>query len=171
MIEATGQSELHRLQILHASGLLNAPPLPDLDDLCERARNYFDVAVALVTMIDTDRQIIKAAAGTDLRETPRAVAFCDHTIRTDQVLVVPDTTKDPRFASNPLVTGAPFIRFYAGVPLIYVDGARLGSFCLLDMKPRQLSSIEEGDVALTAERVMGALIKQEYQTKFRPRCA
>ncbi|TNC74917.1 GAF domain-containing protein [Rubellimicrobium roseum] len=166
VLDVTDQGEAHRLHILRESGLLDDGPLPELDELCERARSYFDVEVALVTLVDADRQVFKAAAGTDLRETSRTVAFCDHTIRGDAVLVVPDATRDPRFAANPLVAGAPYIRFYAGAPLIYLDGVRLGSFCLIDSRPRQLSSVEEADMALTAERVVGAILEQQYERRF-----
>jgi GAF domain-containing protein len=163
---AGDQLELRRLQALHKSGLRNAPSLREPDDLCERARTYFGVEAVLVTLIDASLQIIKSAAGTEIRETSRDVAFCNHTIRSDDLLVVSDTTQDPRFASNPFVVGPPFIRFYAGAPLIYVDGARLGSFCLLDSRPRSLSPLAEVDLTLTAEQVVGALLEHDYETKF-----
>lgn len=158
--------EPHRLAVLQGSGLLRLAAPPELQDICERAREYFGVAVALVTLIDADRQHFLASVGTELRGTPRAVAFCDHTIRDDGVLVVPDAQRDPRFARNPLVTGEPFVRMYAGAPLIYLDGARLGSFCLIDTQPRDLTEIERCDLALTAERVVGLLLEQHYETRF-----
>ena len=162
-----GLTEARRLEVLRGSGLLAAGPISELDELCWRAQDYFRVRLALVTLIDADRQVLLAAAGTDLRETPRSWAFCDHTILEDEVLVVPDATLDPRFAQNPLVTGEPHLRFYAGAPVTYVDGARLGSFCLLDTEPREISLIEQNDLALTAEKVAGLLIEREYDLKFR----
>jgi GAF domain-containing protein len=92
--------------------------------------------MALVTLIDREVQIIKARAGTDLEETPRSLAFLRLHHRSDDVLVVRDARTDPRFAANPLVTGEPFIRFYAGAPLIYRESIRLGALCLTDPQPR-----------------------------------
>jgi len=167
VLDWTDEGERQRLQVLHGTGLLRAGSMPELDELCEQARAYFDVAMALVTLVDADRQVFLASAGTDLSGTPRAVAFCDHTIRSDGLLVVPDATKDPRFAGNPLVTEAPFVRLYAGAPLIFLDGARLGSFCLVDTRPRELTAVEQSDLALTAERVVGLLLEQQYESRFR----
>ena len=166
MIDPTLPAEARRIELLRRSGLLEGSPMPELEDICARAQGYFGTAVALVTLIDADRQVMRAAAGTDLREMPRSAAFCDHTIRSDGVLVVRDARADPRFAGNPVVTGAPFIRFYAGAPLIYLDGYRLGSVCLLDPEPRDFSPLEEADLALTAEQVVGLLIAREYATNF-----
>ncbi|EYD76380.1 GGDEF domain protein [Rubellimicrobium mesophilum DSM 19309] len=105
------------------------------------------MATALVTLIDQDTQVIKARDGSDLQETPRAWAFCDYTIRTDLVFVVPDAAQDERFAANPLVTGEPFIRFYAGAPLIYLQDIRFGALCLLDPQPRRAAEFTLGDRA------------------------
>ncbi len=109
-------------------------------------------------------QIIKAREGSGLEETPRAWAFCDYTIRTDQVFVVPDATQDERFVANPLVTGAPFIRFYAGAPLIYLRDVRLGALCLLDGRPRKPEEFTLGDKAELvgmAEEVVSAIMQHE----------
>ncbi|WP_210530397.1 GAF domain-containing protein [Rubellimicrobium arenae] len=166
MNDPPSKMELQRLQALRGSGLLRSPPLPELDELCQRARRHFDVAMALVTLIEEDRQVVMAKAGTALDQSPRSVAFCDYTIRTDEVLVVPDATIDPRFASNPLVQGEPFIRFYAGAPLIYVGGVRLGAFCILDTKPRQFSRVDVEDLVMSAEQVVGRILEHEFDAKF-----
>ena len=97
---------------------------------------FFDVPIALVSLVDTDRQWFKSRFGLDTTETAREVAFCDHTIRAAEVLVVEDATLDPRFSNNPLVTGEPGIRFYAGAPLILQSGEALGSLCIIDRSPR-----------------------------------
>ncbi len=136
--------EFRRIQALHETGLLSSPDLPELDEICRRAREQFGVATALVTLIDRDTQIIKAREGSDLERTPRSWAFCDYTIRTDQVFVVPDATQDARFAANPLVTGAPFIRFYAGAPLVTPGGQALGTLCVIDSKPRHWTPDQVG---------------------------
>ena len=120
------------------------------------------MAVALVTIVTADRQIVRAGVGTDLKETPRPDAFCDHLIRADEVLVVPDTTQDPRFAANPLVTGEPFIRFYAGAPLIYRRDIHLGGFCLLDPQPRKLSAEEQTKLTNLAEEAMICIFEQVF---------
>jgi GAF domain-containing protein len=139
--------EFRRIQALHETGLLSSRSLPELDEICQRARVHFGVATALVTLIDRNTQVIKAREGSDLQETPRAWAFCDYTIRTDLVFVVPDATQDERFAANPLVTGEPFIRFYAGAPLVYLQDIRLGALCILDPRPRRAAEFTLGDRA------------------------
>jgi GAF domain-containing protein len=156
--------EFRRIQVLHETGLLSSPALPELDEICRRAREHFGVATALVTLIDRDTQIIKAREGSDLEQTPRAWAFCDYTIRTDRVFVVPDATQDERFVANPLVTGAPFIRFYAGAPLVYLQDVRLGALCLLDPKPRQLAEFTLGakaELVGMADEVVSVIVRQE----------
>ena len=153
--------EFQRLQVLQSLHVLTSPPRPELEELCRRARARFQVAMALVTIVTQDRQIVRAGVGTDLKETSRPDAFCDHLIRADEVLVVPDTTQDPRFAANPLVTGEPFIRFYAGAPLIYMRDIRLGGLCLLDTRARDLSLEERAVLAYMAEEVMMLLIENE----------
>lgn len=119
------------------------------------------MAAALVTLIDTDRQIVKASVGTDLEEMPRSDAFCDQLLWSDDVLVVPDARKDARFAANPLVTGEPFIRFYAGAPLVFVRDVRLGGLCLLDPEPRRFPVEAQAELADLAEEAMISIIEQE----------
>jgi GAF domain-containing protein len=156
--------EFRRIQALHEMGLLTSADLPELDEICRRAREHFRVATALVTLIDRDRQVIKAREGSELEETPRSWAFCDYTIRTDQVFVVPDATQDSRFAANPPVTGEPSIRFYAGAPLIYLRDVQLGALCLLDGRPRKPEEFTLGDKAELvgmAEEVVGVIVRQE----------
>jgi GAF domain-containing protein len=155
--------EYQRLHALHALHLLTTPAPPDLEDLCREAQERFEVAVALVTLVDSDRQVIWARAGTDLEGTPRSDAFCDHLIRCDEVLVVPDARQDPRFAANPLVTGQPFVRFYAGAPLTFTREVRLGGFCLLDTEPREFSTDERADLAAMADEVMFRILERELR--------
>lgn len=119
--------------------------------------------MALVTLIGHEQQIIKARAGTTLEATLRADAFCDHLLRSEEVLIVPDAREDPRFAANPLVTGEPFIRFYAGAPLIYIHEVHLGGFCLLDPEPRKLSAEEKAKLAYFAEEVMVCIFEQVFE--------
>lgn len=155
--------EYQRFQALHALHLLDAPAPPDLQDLCREAQEHFQVAMALVTLVYSEHQVVWARAGTDLEGTPRSDAFCDHLIRCDEVLVVPDATKDARFASNPLVTGEPFVRFYAGAPLIFTREVRLGGLCLLDTEPREFSPAERADLAKLADEVMFRILERELR--------
>ncbi len=130
-------SEADRLAALRALDLLDTQPEAIFDNLTQLAAVTFNAPVALVTLIDAERQWFKSCLGLDgICETARDIAFCDHTIRQQAVLVVPDATKDPRFAHNPVVAGEPGVRFYAGAPLTSSDGYRLGSLCILDFMPR-----------------------------------
>src|SRR6185436_5694743 len=105
----------------------------------------FDVPVALVTLVDSERQWFKSRVGFDLRETPRDLALCAHVVHRRADLIVTDTLQDDRFADHPLVRNAPRVRFYAGAPLILDDGSCLGTLCLVDTRPRQ---IDETAIAL-----------------------
>ena len=160
MDELDGRLELKRLQALLETGLLTSAPPPAFEEICARARAHFQVAMALVTLIDKDVQIIKARVGTTLEWTPRSDAFCNHTIRTDEVFVVPDATKDLRFASNPLVMGEPFVRFYAGAPLIYLRDIRLGALCLLDLEPREFSLGDRAELVQMSDEVVSIIMRQ-----------
>jgi GAF domain-containing protein len=153
--------EYQRLHALHALHLLDAPAPSDLEDLCREAQAHFQVAMALITLVYSDRQVVWARAGTDLEGTPRSDAFCDHLIRCDQVLVVPDAKKDARFVANLLVTGKPHVRFYAGAPLMFTREVRLGGFCLLDTEPREFSPAERADLATMADEVMFRILERE----------
>lgn len=107
-----------------------------LDEIVALARGLFDVPIALVSLVDRDRQVFAARSGLDACETGREVSFCAHALGGEELLVVPDARLDPRFADNPLVTGAPSIRFYAGVPLRTASGHDIGTLCIIDTRPR-----------------------------------
>lgn len=142
--------EARRLAALQALALLDSEPEREFDALVALAAQMLDVPVALLTLIDSDRQWIKAAKGLELTETPRSVAFCDHTIRGEMPMVVDDATADHRFRDNPLVTGEPGMRFYAGAPIHTIDSAgerhAIGALCIIDTTPRGLNA--EGERAL-----------------------
>ncbi|CAO3440505.1 response regulator [Azospirillum endophyticum] len=127
--------ESRRQAVLDSYCILDTLPEPGFDNVTRLARHFFGTRIALVSLIDRDRQWFKSRIGLEETETHRDLAFCAHTILDDRVLVVPDATKDRRFAGNPLVTGAPNIRFYAGAPLV-ADGRRLGALCVIDDAPR-----------------------------------
>ena len=134
-----GEEELSRLAALRRTGLLDSAPEVAYDVIVELARDIVDVPIALVSLVDADRQWFKAKIGLDAEETPRDVAFCDEAIRTpDAPLVVEDALADVRFAENPLVIGEPGIRFYAGFPILDESGRGLGTLCVIDRQPRRL---------------------------------
>ncbi|WP_269451097.1 EAL domain-containing protein (plasmid) [Tistrella mobilis] len=125
-----------RLAALAAYHLVDTPPEEEFDRLVGLASRLFDVPIVLVSLVAGDRQFFKARLGLDVCETGRDVSFCAHAILSDEVFVVPDARQDPRFQANDLVLGPPFIRFYAGKPLITPSGRRIGTVCLIDSRPR-----------------------------------
>jgi diguanylate cyclase (GGDEF)-like protein/PAS domain S-box-containing protein len=136
-------NEVERLAALRDLHILDTPAEPHFDAVCSAASALFSVPIALVSLIDSDRQWFKAKCGIDVAGTPRELAFCTYAILRDDVLVVEDATIDPRFANNPLVTGEPRIRFYAGAPLVLRSGIRVGTLCVIDRKPRSFSDLQK----------------------------
>ena len=143
-IAAKPDNEAARLAALHELLILDTPPEERFDRIAQFAAAEFDVPIVLITLLDTERQWFKARVGTDACETGRDISFCSHAILRDDIMVVDDALDDPRFADNPLVTGAPHIRFYAGAPLALPSGLRLGTLCLIDRRPRTLDALELG---------------------------
>jgi diguanylate cyclase (GGDEF)-like protein len=134
-----------RLRALHELGLLDTPPEERFDRLTRLASRLFDTPIALVSFIDSDRQWFKSRTGWELSETSREASFCAHAIVDDDVMVVSDAAADERFRDNPLVVGSPNIRFYAGCPVKAPDGTNLGTLCVIDHEPRDLTS-DDADV-------------------------
>lgn len=129
-----------RLQALASYSVLDTPPEEAYNDLVQLAAQVCGVPVALISLIDEQRQWFKARVGMEVPQTPREQAFCAHAIlRPDDILEVPDATQDPRFAGNPLVTAEDGIRFYAGAPLVTPTGAAIGTLCIIDRVPRRLT--------------------------------
>ena len=131
--------EEERIEALRRYQILDTPPEDAFDRFTRLASAALDMPIALVSLVDRGRQWFKAKQGISAEQTPRDVAFCAHAICDRDVMVVPDATKDPRFADNPLVTGDPHIRFYAGAPLRTRDGYNVGVVCVKDRRPRELS--------------------------------
>lgn len=149
-------NETERLQALAATGLLDSPDSGNFDRFTRLAQALFGCKISLFTLIDEKRQWFKSRQGIALKETPRDVSFCAHAVFNDKLLYVPDASQDQRFADNPLVTGAPAIRLYAGVPLHSVDGLPLGTLCIIDDMPRELNQLQ-----LTLLQDLAALAEAE----------
>jgi len=150
--------EPQRLAALQRYCVLDTLPEPAFDRLAHVLRHVLGVPTVLVSLIDADRQWFKSRIGLDASETPRDISFCGHAVYLREVLVVPDALQDPRFADNPLVTGALGLRFYVGAPLITADGHALGTLCAIDYQPRPVPSAAELDVLCKlADAVVAAL--------------
>ena len=149
--------EAQRLAALRRYDILDTPPERAFDDIVRLASRLCDVPVALVSLVDDQRQWFKAEQGFGARETSRDASFCAHAILQPDVLVVPDTLRDERFAANPLVTGSSHIRFYAGAPLVTPDGHRLGTLCIMDREPRELTAEQAGLLQALARQVVTEL--------------
>lgn len=149
-----------RVASLKALNVLDTAAEERFDRLTRLALRLFDVPMALVSLVDEDRQWFKSAQGLNASETPRDVSFCGHVVYDSRMLVVNDTLQDPRFADNPLVTGEPNIRFYTGYPLQDAKGQVMGTLCILDTKPREFSASDVDtlrDLAEMAERELIAI--------------
>jgi diguanylate cyclase (GGDEF)-like protein len=152
------EGEALRLATLKSLSLLDTPAEERFDRVTRMARRMFGVPIALVSIIDEDRQWFKSRQGIDTCETPRNISFCGHAILGDDIFLIKNALDDERFADNPLVTGHPHIRFYAGCPLRAADGQKLGTLCIIDSEPREfdqedatalrdLASMVEGELA------------------------
>ena len=153
------QDEAVRLKTLRSLNILDTSSEERFDRLTRMAKRMFNVPIALVSMVDENRQWFKSCIGLSVSETSRDISFCGHAILGDDIFVIPDATKDERFADNPLVLNEPYIRFYAGCPLRFTDGSKLGTLCIIDQKPRTLSDEDLEairDLASTAERELAA---------------
>lgn len=153
-------NEALRVATLRSLNILDTPYEERFDRLTRLAKRLFDVPIAVVSLIDTNRQFFKACEGLDGREAPRDTSFCGHAINCDDILLITDATQDPRFHDNPLVTGEPNIRFYAGCPLAAANGVKLGTLCLVDRTPREFGPEDRAllhDLAQMAEQELAAV--------------
>ncbi len=162
MKAALPDNEAMRLHALYRLNVLDTPREQNFDDIAQLAMSICNVPIAVVSLVDRDRQWFKSCIGLDASETPRDLAFCAHAILTPaDLLIVENATLDPRFADNALVTGEPFIRFYAGAPLVTKAGEALGTLCVIDRCSRQLSSLQQSTLRLLANQVVQLLELRE----------
>ncbi len=161
---ALPEDEALRQQALDGLALVDTLPEARFDRLTRLAASVFDVPIALISLVDQDRQWFKSCQGLDVRETPRDISFCGHAILEDRCLVVEDAAGDPRFADNPLVTGEPRLRFYAGRPITAPGGQRIGTLCVIDRRPRRF---EARDRLLLDQ--LAALVEHELCNRDRDR--
>ncbi|NOH60456.1 sensor domain-containing diguanylate cyclase [Vibrio sp. RE88] len=139
-------NEAQRIKDLHSLDILDTEPEERFDRVTRIAKHLFDVPIAVVSLVDNHRQWFKSCIGLPVRETARNVSFCGHVINDEGPFIINDATKDPRFLDNPLVMGEPFVRFYAGVPLVYHNSSKLGTLCIIDTKPRELTMQQMADL-------------------------
>jgi GAF domain-containing protein len=148
-------NEVQRLMALNDLDAAKHIPDATVDRITAFTRAHLEVLFCLVNPIEAERALVLSRQGLGVSEIPRRLVFCTYTILQEEVLVVPDARADERFKNNPLVTRAPFFRFYAGAPLVYEGEVRLVSLCILDTKPRSFSRGERAELRMLADHVVG----------------
>lgn len=154
------ENESVRLETLRSLNLLDTQAEESFDRVTRLAQHIFKVPIALISLVDEHRQWFKSCVGLNVNETPRDISFCGHAILGDKPLIINDTLEDPRFLDNPLVTGQPNVRFYAGHPITLSGGMCIGTLCIIDTQPRDLSSEEVQaleDLALITQRELSIM--------------
>jgi len=149
--------ETERLATLHSLNILDTPRDDRFDRYTRISARIFDIPISVISLVDRHRQWFKSTEGFDATESPRNISFCGHAILGDEIFEVRDALRDPRFRDNPLVTDQPNIRFYAGAPLEAPNGHKLGTLCIIDTIPRQLSDDEKVKLKNLADMVVGEM--------------
>jgi GAF domain-containing protein len=155
--KAATTSETARVAALQRYAILDTEPEQAFDDLALLASYICKTPIALISLVDENRQWFKSRVGLSVLETPREIAFCSTAIQQSEVLVVPDTLEDARFRDNPLVVSEPKIRFYAGAPLVTEEGHALGTLCVIDRTPRELSPDQKEALQALSRLVLAQL--------------
>lgn len=157
--------ETNRLDVLRGLNILDTPQETQFESIIDLIRRVFEAPICAISLVDEDRQWFKARRGLDVCQTSRDVAFCQYTILTQDPLVITDTLRDQRFACNPLVTGKPFIRSYAGVPLSSSKGHNVGSLCVMDTIARHFDVSDTAILRDFAKLVMDLLEQRVARTQ------
>lgn len=158
MLPPNRKDEAARIDSLKKLNILDTLPEEAYDNIAYLASQIADTPIALVSLIDSRRQWFKSHVGLEVKETPREYAFCTYAILSpERMLIVPDATRDERFKSNPLVTGEPEIRFYAGSPLVLSNGMPMGTLCVIDRKARSLTEGQLRGLQILSEQVVAQL--------------
>lgn len=153
-------TDAQRLASLRALEILDTPSEERFDNIVRLVADLFEAPISYISLVDENRQWLKSRIGLDFCESDRSSSFCGHAILEKEALVIPDTLKDARFHDNPMVTGAPFARFYVGQPLTAPDGHTIGTLCLMDQKPREFTARDRQvmkDIAKLVEREVSLL--------------
>lgn len=152
------------MSVLKSLSILDTKPEERFDRITRMAKRLFNMPIVLVSLVDSERQWFKSSMGLDAQETHRDISFCGHTILDDDIFVIENALEDERFADNPLVTGDPNIRFYAGCPIRSIAGLKLGTLCLIDKAPRRLSPEEKDVLRDLADMVERELVAFQVAT-------
>jgi signal transduction histidine kinase len=155
-------AEQDRLDALYGYQILDTPAERDFDDITLLAAQLCDTPMSAISLVDSDRQWFKARIGLAACETSRESSFCAHAMHAAGIMEVEDARRDPLFATNPAVVGDPFVRFYAGAPLVSADGQPLGSLCVIDRRPRRLTTNQREGLLILARHVMVQLELRQY---------
>jgi GAF domain-containing protein len=151
------ENESARLEVLHQFEILDTDPEESLDEITRLAAHLCHTPIAVITLIDAHRQWFKSRVGLTPTETARDISFCAHAIMQPGPLVVRDALDDDRFRHNPMVTSDPYIRFYAGSPLISIEGYNLGTLCVIDRTPREITPEQVAALRILSNQVMTQL--------------
>lgn len=149
--------EQQRLTTLENYQVMDSAQERNFDELTELASTICGASISLISLVDGNRQWFKSRVGLDASETPKSIAFCSHAILQDEVFEIPDALADKRFVDNPLVTGSPDIRFYAGAPLVAPDGSPIGTLCVIDREPKKLTEGQTRALQILSHQVVGQL--------------
>lgn len=157
-------NELEHLAVVDLFHSMNAVKEDRFQRLVDMAKSVFDVDICLITLLDAERQWFKACVGLQIPGTERSVSFCGHAIQDDAIFVVEDALADPRFRDNPLVTGPPFIRFYAGAPLVIAEEVRIGTLCVIHTDRRTFSETDACTLRQFADIARDELLRRPAPT-------